>query len=216
MSSRIYQRQIPIIITSAIIAIIAIEYFAPQVPALTTTKEELQLWASIIFSFVMLFGYVTLLMNHVRQATTEKRTVRKYLIMILLAVVVIFVILGLTLEGGPSGVQYSVLYKYLALYIAGGMYTAWAHHPYNAYRFIKVTSPASTIFLITWLFLVFRELSVIVFAFPPLYDVGTWIEQVINASAQRVSLACAGVGQLILGIRALVGKEPGLIETEVL
>jgi hypothetical protein len=48
-----------------------------------------------------------------------------------------------------------------------------------------------------------------------LYEVGTWIEQVVNGSVQRAALGAAGVGTLILGIRALVGKEPGLIEMEI-
>jgi hypothetical protein len=200
---------------SAIITIIIIEYFVVQYPPLTAAKVELQLWGSIVYIFVFLFGYITLIVNHARRLMDPKRTRRTYLSGFLIGAVAVFLILGLTLPGGSTGLQYSNLYKYVILYIGGGMYSAWAHHPYNCYRYLRFSTVQSTLFFITWLFLVFRELSVIVAVYPPIYGVGTWIEQVISASAERASLACAGVGTLILGIRALATKEPGLIEMEV-
>jgi len=215
MSKRIYQRQIPLIIVSAIITIIIIEYFVVKYPPLTAVKTELDRWGSITYIFMFLFGYITLLVNHARRLMDPKRTRRTYLSGFLLGTVATFVILGLALPGGSYGLQYSNLYKYLVLYIGGGMYSAWAHHPYNSYRYLRFSSVQTGLFLIAWLFIVFRELSIIVVIYPPLYGVGTWIEQVVNASAQRASLAAAGVGTIILAIRALVTKEPGLIEMEV-
>jgi len=101
------------------------------------------------------------------------------------------------------------------MYAGAGMYSAWIHHPYNCYLLLQVHFSLLSLVLLTWLFVVFRELPVFVAIYPPLYEVGTWIEQVVNGSVQRAALGAAGVGTLILGIRALVGKEPGLIEMEI-
>jgi len=219
---RIYQRQIPIILVSAIATLIIIEYFTVPPKAVTpyevtvrAAKDELGLWSSIVYNFVLAFGYLTLVVNHGRRVMEAKRSRRTYLSALLLGAVVAFLILGFASPGGFTGAQYTDLYKYLVIYAGAGMYSAWVHHPYNCYRYFRFTSTYSTLFFITWLFVVFRELPVIVSIYPPLYDVGTWIETVVNASAQRAALAAAGVGTIILGVRGLVGKEPGLIEMEL-
>jgi hypothetical protein len=206
---------VPVFLVSVLTTVIVIEYFVVKYPPLTAAKDELLLWGAIIYSFVMLFGYTMLILHHLRQMRERGRGRLAYLSGIKLGTLGAFVLLGLLSPGGADGSQYRTLYSYIVGYAAAGMYTAWVHHPYNVYRFFRPTSVQSTIMFLTWLFLVFRELSVIVAVYPPLYDIGTWIESVPNAAAQRAALAAAGVGTLILGVRAIVGKEPGLIEMEV-
>jgi len=215
MSRRLYQRQVPVFLVSVLTTIIVMEYFVVRYPPLTAVKDELLLWGAITYSFVMLFGYTMLVLSHARQVMERKRGRSVYLSGIKLGALGAFLLLGLLSPGGADGSQYRTLYAYIVGYAGAGMYSAWVHHPYNVYRFFRLTSIQSTIMFLTWLFLVFRELSVIVAVYPPLYDIGTWIEAVPNAAAQRAALAAAGVGTLILGVRAIVGKEPGLIEMEV-
>ncbi|MCJ7608835.1 hypothetical protein MUP00_04095 [Candidatus Bathyarchaeota archaeon] len=218
ISRRSYQRQIPLILVSAIATIIIVYYFVPALPTAHPYKlvyDELLQWGPITSSFITLFGYLTMVVNHGRRVMNAQRNRTSYLSAILLGATVTFLILGIALPGGFAGIQYTTLYKYLVMYAGAGMYSAWIHHPYNCYRYFRFTSAYSALFFLTWLFVVFRELPVFVAIYPPLYEVGTWIEQVVNGSVQRAALGAAGVGTLILGIRALVGKEPGLIEMEI-
>ena len=53
------------------------------------------------------------------------------------------------------------------------------------------------------------------FYLPALGPVGLWIAQVPHAAAHRAGLIGAAVGAIIVGIRALVWKEPGLMEVEI-
>lgn len=116
--------------------------------------------------------------------------------------------------GGTTSVTFRFWYTFIIAYAAGGMYTAWVHHPYNSYRYFRFTSVESGLMFLAWLFISFRELSSIVAVWPPFYDIGTWIEGVPNTAAQRAMLATTGLGAIVLGIRALVGREPGMIEVE--
>jgi len=215
LSRRIYQRQVPIFLVSVLTTVIVIEYFVVPYPPLKAVREELTLWASIIFNFAAIFGYTTLVLNHARQIIERKRARPFYSSAVKLGTLAAFGLLGLLSPGGAAGSQYTTLYMYIVGYAAAGMYTAWVHHPYNVYRFFRLSSVQSTIMFLAWLFTVFRELSVIIAIYPPLYDIGTWVEAVPNTAVQRAALAAAGVGTLILGVRAIVGKEPGLIEMEV-
>jgi hypothetical protein len=215
VSRRLYQRQIPLILVSALITIIVVQYFVPPYAPLTAAKDELGLWGSIIYTFVLLFGYIALIMSNVRRVMDPNRSRRTYLSVLWLGALAAYIVLGLVLQGGSTGSQYKMLYMYIALYAGAGMNASWIIHSYNSYRYLRFSSVATSLFLLAFVFVVCRELSVMVAVYPPLYDIGSWIEQVVNGPAQSASLACAGVGTLILATRALVGKEPGLIEMEV-
>jgi hypothetical protein len=45
--------------------------------------------------------------------------------------------------------------------------------------------------------------------------IAEWIKATPNTAAQRAALLAAAVGGIVLGIRALVMRETGLIEAEV-
>jgi hypothetical protein len=177
-------------------------------------NSELLQWGTVASGFVMLFGYLTLLANHGRRVMESQRSRTSYVSGLLLGVIAVFVILGLALPGGYSGANYTTLYQYLIMYAGAGLYSAWIHHPYNCYRYFRFTSTYSAIFFITWLFVIFRDIPIIVAIAPPTYNIATWIEQVVAASANWTALGVAGVGTLVLGVRALIGKEPGLMEME--
>jgi hypothetical protein len=73
----------------------------------------------------------------------------------------------------------------------------------------------AAVMVIAVLFSMFRNSTLLVYFWPPFYDVGVWIETVIATTVIRAFVTAAAVGTVVLTIRALVGREPGLIELEV-
>jgi hypothetical protein len=54
----------------------------------------------------------------------------------------------------------------------------------------------------------------LVAAMPFLNDIAIWIRMVGDSTARSAAIGAAGIGGIILAIRAIVGKEPGLVEME--
>jgi hypothetical protein len=201
---------------SVIAGIFIIEYFVPAGTVFSDITSELSLWGSTITSLVLIYGYTALalmLMRRLQARKTVKYTINAA---VTLGWAAIFLIFGLALPGGTSGDTYQLLYLYLVAYAGGGQNASWIHHPYNAYRYFRFTSIEATTMFLSFLALVCRELSALVAIFPPFYQIGSWVESVPNAAVQRVVLMTSAVGACILAVRALVGKEPGLIEAEAL
>jgi hypothetical protein len=218
VSKILYQRTIPTFIVSIIAGIFIVEYFLPQNAPLTDITTELTLWGTILYSCSLLYGIVILIITMVRRA--EQRRSGKFtggravlMSVVCLGTAVVYTIIALA-TGGTTSATFQFWYTYIIAYAAGGMYTAWVHHPYNSYRYFRFTSIASSLMFIAWLFISFRELSSFVAIWPPFYDIGTWIEGVPNTAAQRAMLATTGIGAIVLGVRAIIGREPGMIEVE--
>jgi hypothetical protein len=220
MSKRTYQRQIPLFIVSVVGAIFIAEYFTGNPEAkvaspLTPLTAELSLWGTIIYAFTLLFGYVGLLRYQARRVQQRKTTRLAVLGGTCIGAATIFTILGIVSPGGITGSQYQLWYTYIVAYAGGGMYTAWVHHPYNSYRYFRLTSIESATMFLCWILICLRELSMFVAIWEPFYAIGTWVEGVPNTAVQRAALAAYGVGAIVLALRALVWKEPGLVEMEM-
>ena len=66
-----------------------------------------------------------------------------------------------------------------------------------------------------YVFSMFRGSTLLVAIWPTFYDIGVWIETVLATSVIRAFVTAAAVGTIVLTIRGLVGREPGLIELEM-
>jgi hypothetical protein len=72
--------------------------------------------------------------------------------------------------------------------------------------------------LVVWVVCIFYVLGMttgLIAMVPGLNDVATWIRMVGDRTARVAAIAAAGIGGVILGVRAIIGKEPGLVEMEV-
>jgi hypothetical protein len=79
----------------------------------------------------------------------------------------------------------------------------------------KVTSIESAAMMAVWFFITLREMASVVVFFPQIEAIGDWIMKTPYMASNRGVMIAAGIGIVILAVRALVGKEPGLIEMEV-
>jgi hypothetical protein len=192
-----------------------IDYFGITWGPLRSVVTNLGRAASVIAGFTMIFGYATLIIRLSRQVQRRTNAKTTYLSLIALLFLSAFIILSQVLPKGVAGTEFQLLWTYIIGYAMAGMIGTWILHPYNSIRYFRLTSVESALFIIGWFFVVAREMPVLVFLWSPLYDIGTWLEAVLLKTVMQAALASAGVGSVVLILRAFVGKEPGLIEMEV-
>jgi len=224
MSRRFYQRTVPLFIVSVLTGIFIADYFAGYGPAfkegpLTPLTKELTTWGTIISLFILLFANVAMLMMHFR-TLVRGRVHRKEMFRSVSFVgsAAFFVILAFA--SGPkltSGDLY--LLVWVAVYGTMGLGIAIGHHTFFTWHAMKrlrgAASPDTIALLVSTILSLFLYTTAVTAVTPHFDAAANWIKGIPNTASQRAALAAAAVGGIILGVRALVGREPGLIEAEV-
>lgn len=218
MSRRFYQRTIPIFIVSVLTGIFIAEYFVSYEP-LRSLKEELTTWSTIISLFVLLYGNVVVfIMNSRRLATRRTRGKDMFKSVCFIGSAAFFAIIAFAsgpkfTSGALFTLVWTVIYGTMGIGIALGSHTFFTWHAIR--RLISVTSLDAIVLLVSTVFSLFSYMTSLSVVFPQLLAIADWIKAIPNTASQRSALAAAAVGGIILGVRAIVGKEPGLIEREM-
>jgi hypothetical protein len=216
LSRRVYQRQIPLFIVSVFAGILLILYFLTPSDASKAISGEIQQWGVILSTVTMIYASITIMVMHLRRLAERKENTRMlFNSSVMVGSFVMLMAIGLFAPGGMTGPLMDAVTTYILGYIYAGILTDWAYHPYTSYRRFRLTSAEATIMFISFLFVVLRNMTAVVVVAPFIANVGDWIAAVPAMATMRAALAAAGIGQLILGIRGLVQREPGLIELEM-
>jgi len=219
MSKRVYQRQIPLFLAALITGIFIAEYFLVYEP-LAALKKELTEWGTIISLFILLFGNLMLLASHIRKLGQRDRLPGKEYFRSVVFIIFVIGFFALAFASGPnltSGALYMLVwtntYGIMGIGIAVGHHTFFTWHAIK--RIITLRTLDVAVLLITTIFSLFLYTTSVVAVAPQLGDLANWIKGIPNTAAQRAALAAAAIGGIVLGIRALVMRETGLIEAEV-
>jgi hypothetical protein len=210
-----YQRQIPIIALSIVAGIVSVEYFINFDP-LTTLKDELSLWTSNITNLVFIFGVLTLLLSHTRriQRPDQPRNFRRSVVF--MGIFAFFIILGLAMPKGINDPDFVYVYNNLvgAAGIGIGGTSFIYSFPATLRLFRRVRTFEALVFVGVGIMFFFGRTTSAVAMFPPFLDIMTWFQAVPGKAAMRGAYMAAAVGVVIVCIRAILGKEPGLVEAE--
>lgn len=218
MSRRLYQRQIPLYLVSVIAGLFIVEYFFGNQPTnpLTIAKNELTLWSTVIYGFVLLYSFIFLIMGQVRTVAREKGPKRIRNSLVCIGAIIFFYTLSYVFPRGPSDPSYQTMYLFLVTYAAAARSVPWSlGGAYCCYRYLRLTSLEATVLTVAALFTMFRGTTVLTLIWPPFYGIGVWIESVLATSVIMAFVTAAAIGTIVLTIRGIAGREPGLIELEV-
>jgi hypothetical protein len=220
MSKRLYQRQIPLIILSVFAGVLIVQYFAPPRTPLDAAKNELISVNNTVMLMTQLFGVVTLLLWRGRSLYRRTGTLTQRISNVVFwATYIAFLILGVAAD--PVKLHAGATYRTVYLATVATLTTTatgfkFVHHTFWTFRlFSSVASLESAVLFLTWLLTYLRELPFFVYLFPPFALIGDWIEMFPFAAASRALLLSTAVGACIIAARALVGREPGLIDMEM-
>jgi len=216
MSRRIYQRIFPLFIVSLVTGLLIAEYFISFDP-LTSLKNELSLWGVIVTTCTMIFANVALVWGNLRTLRRKASSKEIFNSVVFLGITLLFLALGLYDPGMTSGKMFLAVYVPTmgligtVIWINANIFFGWA----AIQRMARIRTPEAAVLLLSFLFTVFYSMTILLAIWPPFNSIGEWIATVPNMAVQRGALGAAAVGGIVLGIRALVGKEPGLVEMEM-
>jgi hypothetical protein len=82
-------------------------------------------------------------------------------------------------------------------------------------RFCEFRTIDRLVQLVTWFLIMFRDTPILVAAVPGIDTAVDWMLATLYTGSLRGVLITVCVGSLVLAMRALIGREPGLIEAEI-
>ena len=221
ISKSLYQRTIPVFLIAVVAGIFIVEFFLVPIDPLTTVTDELLVWGVNMSAVAIIYGQVMLILRYVRLAirpSSQQKGDRSILFdsAIFFIGFIGFGILALSDPKDISGDLFTVLYLAFVMKFAQGIGSAgWPAQVNAVFRVFRVTSletlTIAAVYIIVWL----RYLTLVTFYVPGIAAIENYIKIVLHPSAQRAGLIGAAIGGLIVGVRALIGREPGLMEYEV-
>jgi hypothetical protein len=210
-----YQRTIPTFLVSVLAGILIIHYFVPASDAFDSVHAEITQWGTILTAVAFIYGYISILMIHARRLILRRAPGRELFgsVVLFASFLCIMAIFFFVPEGIES--DFSATWQF---YLLGFATTAvgidWAFHPFASVRMFRVTSIEAAVMFFAWMIACLSVLPAWTVWIPPIGPAGDWIGQVPMTATMRAALACTAVSSIVLAVRALVGKEPGLIEVE--
>jgi hypothetical protein len=199
-------------------AVLLIDYYVPKLPIIASTSSTFLAWGAMIALIQMSFGYLTLLRMHITRISryqSEGFNDRTFKTIIVLGSFLLMTAIGIYEGQGNAGPSFLFWYQNLVAMAGVGTVLEWISHYTSPARMFKITSLESAAMFLTWLLICFREMPTVVVLFPFTETIGDWIMKTPYMASNRGVMIAAGIGIVILSVRALVGKEPGLVEMEV-
>jgi hypothetical protein len=219
-TKRLYQRTIPLFLIAVIAGIMIVEYFAVPTVVLTSVKNELVAWGVNMSAIALVFAQVMLLLRYGRtitrgrtgEASSNRRLFESG---VFFGGFVIFGLIAFSTPQNVSGDLFTALYLAFVMKFAQGLGSCgWPAQVNAVFRSFRVTSletlTITSVYILVWL----RYLTTFTAFVPGIVPVFTWIEAVPHTAAQRAGLIGAAIGAMVIGVRALIGREPGLMEYE--
>ena len=214
----LYTKTLPLLLVSGIILLnIFGYYFGAAVPALKTLSSTTKSWSSIITSWVLIYTYVVLLVWHIRrlmkgQQTTGRRAFVESLCMVGIFVAILLYGLGTAGVNAASDSSFILIMSYLAF--AGRSSQHWLHDGYASFRRVLAVNLDTAVFLIAYLSGMAYQIPAIQAVLPQIETIAVWFEDVPAKAVQRGGFISMAMFGMMMVIRALTLKEPGLIELE--
>lgn len=205
------RRQVPLIIISFIITIITIEYFV-AVPIISQIKNELVVWGTIGTGMAVLYGISVEVMRNIRMASKNRSVKDVSYYSFYFFFMILFFAVGLTY--GVQSVQFVDLYarilfpSTLAIELVYGLFLVS-----SGYRTLKASSMAATVLMVSALLILWRNSPFLTTYIRIISPIADWL-QTPNTGATRGALIAAGVGLVMISVRAIIMKETGLVEAE--
>lgn len=208
-----YRRiEVPIILTVVFCVFQIVPYFV-VIPAWESAAEAFVDWDSLMETFALFLGFVTLLRLHGRNVTQRKS--EWYWSAWVLITMIGYAILGLPINSLGLG-KGEMLFEYIrinvmtplsaAMYASLGFWIASA-----AYRAFRARTTEAAVLLISGTIVMLANAPIgssIWTGFGPLKD---WIFDVPNMATMRAVIIGSALGALALGARTLMGKERGYL-----
>jgi hypothetical protein len=171
-------------------------------------KNVVQLYAA----FILYLGAARTMVNY--RNYQRSFVVRGATILVFSALLAAFYLTQPGMENSPIVSQVNSVLQgscthglYLARY---GMMYYWVLRRFCEFRTVDRIAQ-----LAIWFLWTFRDIPILVSFVPGIDTFVDWLRQTLYTGALRGVLITVAVGSFVLSLRALIGREPGLIEAEI-
>lgn len=208
-----YRRvELPIALTIIFCLFQMVPYFI-VIPAWDGAAKTFVDWDSVMETFALFIGFISLLMLHGR--SVSKRREGWYWSAWILVTMVLYTIIGIPMQSigfGVGGAIFEDIRMFVLTPLSAAMYASLGFWIASAaYRAFRARTVEAAILLISGTIVMLANAPVggsIWGGFAPLKD---WIFDVPNMATMRGITIGAALGALALGARTLMGKERGYL-----
>lgn len=203
------RRTIPLILISACIVIISAQYFL-QIPMLTDLKNELVRWGTIGAAFAVLYGISVEIVRNIRLAAKERTPKDIVYYTLYFVFMILFVAVGAIY--GVGSAEFTNIYVRIltpskfAIELVYGLMLVSA-----GYRTLKASSLPATVLMFSAVIMLLRNSPMVTSFIPGIAPIADWLSIPLTGGS-RGALIGAGIGALMISLRAVAMKEAGLVE----
>jgi len=205
------RRQLPLILISLSIVIITAEYFV-SIPLLKEAKDELVRWGTIGTAFAVLYGISVEVVRNLRLASKNRKPKDILYYGLYFVFMIMFLAVG-SIYGVQSNEFINIYVRILlpstfAIELVYGLMLVSA-----GYRTMRAQSLPAVVLMISALLILFRNSPMITTYIPLIAPIADWLTTPLTGGT-RGALMGAGIGAVMISIRAIAMKETGLVEAE--
>jgi hypothetical protein len=203
--SELIRKYGPMFVLFASSFLTALAFFFP-VPALNSIKSELGSWTVIIANMSTVLGLFYLSFSQYRML--ERSLSGYFYFMVPYLAIIIHFAVAIAFPGYTNSAQYSWLFTKTygaqkTMYFALPTFFLFS----AAYRAFRVQSIETLALAVGGLLYILSLTPLYVWLFPPILPIGDWILSVPSKAGSRGAIVCIGLAAIILGLRAVAGKE---------
>ena len=203
----------PMLLISILIIIINLNYFISN-NMLKNLVSDLTKWATIGSAIALIYAISVEIIRYIRLLSI-KRTPKEIINNILFfAFTILFVAVGL-IYGGSSSTEFNLLFERILAPSTFAIETVYGLMLVSsAYRTLRASTLPAIVLMISALFMLFRNAPLITTLIPQIATVADWL-QIPLTGGSRGALIGAGIGALMISLRASIMKEQGLVEVDI-
>ena len=200
------RRHIPLGITLGIGVFLIIDYFLSLPPGYVSFARDLINWGVVITAFAITLGAINLTLTHGKRIMKQGED--WYLSAVLITMLWAFIVVGVGI--GTSETAYTFLAQSFYSPLTATMYASILPFMATAcLRAFRARTRIGSVLLISGGIVMIGNTSIVELFAPFMPSVKEWIMTVPNMAAYRGMTIGAGLGNLLLGFRTLLGYERG-------
>jgi hypothetical protein len=191
----------PLALCSLIVAVLLIEYFFQVPQIMTDISHVLQNWVVVIAAFATFLGSAGLMITHYGRVQRRFKNVWPYSIL-LLAVMTIYILIGLTFTSRGATYQWIFINIYRPLHVAAFCIQGFFYLELS-FRAFRARSLESGMFAVGVFFVALMNSPMAGTIWAGFETIGSWIQTVASQGASRGVHVVAGIGMVLILIRMM-------------
>jgi len=208
--SSIIRRHGPYLTITLLIVFFFITYLFTTPQPVQLFGTQLVQWASVVGYFAILVGTIDIVIYHLKPLRSKESGQWQYSV-VLLIVTAIGLVLGTAGVLSGAGLNYQPFaWLYNAIYVPSNatVYAILVFYIASAsYRAFRIKNAQAAFLVLVGFIIMFADIGLGYVIWPGFVPLGNWINTYPVAAAFRPIIIGSGLGVIITGLRALLGRD---------